>query len=197
MPITTASSSLRWRNPERHCRAVLLAVALLLFAGAARAQSIVVESAALVPHEAGFALNAEFEVYLTPALKDALNRGVTLPFVVDFEVVRPRRFWFGEGVVASEHPVTLTYTPLTRQFRISDEASFHHADTLDDALRQLGRVRDAVVATRGDLHKGVEYEAATRMRLDPNRLPAAAQASALTTRDWVIKSDWYRWKVVP
>ncbi len=174
-----------------------MAVALLLLVGAARAQSIVVESAALVSHEAGFALNAEFEVYLTPALKDALNRGVTLPFVVDFEVVRPRRFWFGEEVVASEHPVTLTYAPLTRQFRISDGASFHHADTLDDALRQLGRMRDTVVAARGDLHKGVEYEAATRMRLDPNRLPAAAQASALTTRDWVIKSDWYRWKVVP
>lgn len=197
MPITTDSFSHCWRKPDRRGLAGLLAAALLLVAVPARAQSIVAASAALVPHESGYALSAEFEVYLTPALKEALNRGVPLPFVVDFEVVRPRAFWFGESVVAAEYPMTLAYAPLTRQFRVSNGESYHHADTLDEALRQLGRVRDAVVAARGDLHRGVEYEAATRMRLDPNRLPAAAQASALTTRDWVIKSDWYRWKVVP
>lgn len=187
--------------PNADCPRILALVAsaalLMFLCGTGRAQSIVVESAALVPHEAGFALSAEFAVYLTPPLRDALNRGITLPFVVDFEVTRPRRFWFGEEVVVAAHPVTLTYMPLTRQFRVTDQASFHHADTLDDALKILGRVRDAVVASRGDLRKGVEYEAATRMRLDPNELPAAAQASALTTRDWVVKSDWYRWKVVP
>jgi hypothetical protein len=175
----------------------LVAAALALVCGASRAQNIVVESAALVPHESGFALNAQFAVYLAPPLRDALNRGIPLPFVVDFEVTRPRRFWFGEDVISVEHAITLSYAPLTRQFRVAEEGSFHHADTLDDALKVLGRVRDAVVATRGDLRKGVQYEAATRMRLDPNQLPAAAQASALTSRDWVMKSDWYRWKVVP
>lgn len=198
MPATMDSFTRCSRGAElRRIAALWAAALLLLLAGGARAQSIVVESAALVPHEAGYALNAQFAVYLTEPLKQALNRGVTLPFVVDFEVTRPRRFWLAEEIVAAQHPVSLGYSPLTRQYRVADGVSFQHADTLDEALRLLGRVRDTVVATRGDLRRGGEYEAYVRMRLDPNELPAPTQASALTTRDWAIRSDWYSWRVVP
>ncbi|NUM88210.1 MAG: DUF4390 domain-containing protein, partial [Bdellovibrionales bacterium] len=42
----------------------------------------------------------------------------------------------------------------------------------------------------GVLHKGEDYRAQTRMRLDISQLPKPFQVNALTNRDWNLASDW-------
>ena len=56
-------------------------------------------SAALVAAEDGYYLEATFEIALTRALEDALNKGVPLHFLVEFELIRPRWYWLNEKVV--------------------------------------------------------------------------------------------------
>jgi hypothetical protein len=87
----------------RFCRRsswlALLAVLLLALAPAiaARAEGIEAQKAALIPAEdGGLILEAEFAVALTPTLEDALNKGVPLYFSVEFELIRPRWYWFNE-----------------------------------------------------------------------------------------------------
>ncbi|MFY8122276.1 MAG: DUF4390 domain-containing protein, partial [Burkholderiaceae bacterium] len=97
---------------------------LLLAATPARADDrIVVTEAALAVAtngaEPGIVVNAEFEFDLPWALEDAINRGVALYFVADFELYRTRWYWFDRRIAAASLTYRLTYSPLTRQYRVA------------------------------------------------------------------------------
>ena len=72
----------------------LAALSLSLAAGVAQAEGIDVRHAALVAGEEGYFLEADFEVALNATLEEALNKGISLYFLLEFEVIRPRWYWF-------------------------------------------------------------------------------------------------------
>ena len=65
--------------------------------------------------------------------------------------------------------------------------------SLEEVERFLSRVTSRPVARRDQLQKGARYDAAVRLRLDVNQLPKPFQVNALTSREWSLQSDWYRW----
>ena len=42
-----------------------------------------------------------------------------------------------------------------------------------------------------------QHIAAARLRLDIEQLPNLLQVNALTSKDWDLSSDWYRWVIRP
>jgi hypothetical protein len=70
-------------------------------------------------------------------------------------------------------------------------------DSLEEVERMLSRVTSREVARRDQLVKGARYDAALRLRLDVNQLPKPFQVNALTSREWSLASDWYRWSFTP
>jgi len=177
-------------------RHALLCVALLLSA-TARADTIVVKSAELHAEEDGYFLNAEFDVSLNATLDEALQKGVPLYFLLEFELVRPRWYWLDEKVLASTTQYRVSYNALTRQYRIASGLLAQTFDGIDEVERFLSRVNSREVARRDQLAKGARYEAAVRLRLDVNQLPKPFQMSALASREWTLQSDWYRWSYTP
>lgn len=184
------------QRPDLRRRALALALAL---AFSARSAPVAAESIAVVEvslravndGDAGVALNALFDFELPAVLEDAVNRGIALYFVVDFELFRTRWYWFDRRLVAESLTYRLTYTPLTRQYRLARGTLAQPFDTLAEALATLRRVRNWKVADADLLHKGDEYRAQTRMRLDTSQLPKPFQITALTNRDWSLASDWH------
>jgi len=63
-------------------------------------------------------LNADLNVSLNATLSDAVNRGVSLYFVLDAEVIRPRWYWLDERLVTKSRLYRLHYHALTRQYRL-------------------------------------------------------------------------------
>lgn len=174
--------------------AIGLALAMLIapvFAG------VEVNQASLEASEEGYAVNAQFDVELTPRLEEALNSGVALYFVVEFELVRPRWYWFDERSVASRLQYRLSYHALSRQYRLWTGTLHQPFGTLSEALRVLGRVRSWVVLERDQVAAGRSYQAAVRMQLDTAQLPKPFQLTALTSRDWTLSSDWMRFAFSP
>jgi hypothetical protein len=53
------------------------------------------------------------------------------------------------------------------------------------------------VADKSSLKKDQLYQAALRMRLDTAQLPKPFQLNAISSRDWTLASDWYRWTIGP
>ena len=176
----------------RLCAWLLLAFALA-WVGPARAESIEIHHIALEGNDEGYALDADFQIELGPRLEEAINKGVALYFVVDFELTRKRWYWFDERPVSRQLSLRLYYHALTRQYRVSSGALFQSFSSLDDALRVLSRVRSWQVLERKELDAGTEYQAALRMRLDVTQLPKPFQVNALTNRDWNLASEWRRW----
>jgi hypothetical protein len=135
-------------------------------------------------------LDADFDFELPWVLVDAVNRGVALYFVVDFELYRERWYWFDRRVVGQSLTYRLTYSPLTRQYRLARGTLALPFDTLEEALLTLRRIRGWKVLERGTLKPGEDYRAQLRMRLDTSQLPKPFQINVLTNRDWTLASDW-------
>jgi hypothetical protein len=178
------------------CVALVLAFATLASA-VAGADTIVVRSAELRAEEDGYFLNAEFDFSLNPTLDEALQKGVPLYFLLEFELVRPRWYWLDEKVITATTQYRVSYNALTRQYRIASGLLGLTFDSLDEVERFLSRVTSREVGRRDQLAKGTRYEAALRLRLDVNQLPKPFQMSALASREWTLQSEWYRWSVTP
>jgi hypothetical protein len=170
---------------------------VLAAAQPARAQGIDVRGAALVAAEDGYYLEATFDIALTSVLEDALNKGVPLHFLVEFELIRPRWYWLNEKLVNREQRYRLSYNALTRQYRVGVGTLYQNFATLGEALELLKRVRLPDIFEAGTLKKDNTYSAGLRMRLDTSQLPRPFQLSTVGSRDWNIGSDWYRWTVAP
>lgn len=173
------------------------AVAVLMLARPAQAEGILVRSAELVAAEEGYYLQADFEISLNSTLEDALNKGVPLYFLLEFELIRPRWYWLDDKVLATQQQYRLAYNALTRQYRLGIGAFFQNFGDLNEALSFLSRVRRRQVLELGVLSRGSIYSAAVRMRLDVSQLPKPFQLNALASRDWNLSSDWHRWTIKP
>jgi len=169
----------------------------LAFGAVAHAEGIEVRNAALVAGEDGYFLEADFEIALNPTLEEALNKGVPLYFLLEFEVIRPRWYWLNEKVLNNQQQYRLAYNALTRQYRLGLGSLFQNFASLSETLDFLSRVRRRQVLEQGTLTKGTTYVAGVRMRLDISQLPKPFQLNALASRDWNFGSEWHRWSVTP
>ena len=176
----------------------LCAVLLLLpLAGAARADTIGIQSAELVPDDDEYVLTAQFDVNINPTLEEALQNGVSLYFVLEFELGRPRWYWIDEKVAQLTVQYRLTYSPLTRQYRLATGLLGQQLESIDEVQRVLSRVAARPVVRKDALSPGTRYDAAVRLRLDVAQLPKPFQINALASRDWSLQSEWRRWIFVP
>ena len=163
-------------------------------------EGVHVKSAEVSRNGDSYFLEANFAVKLTSTLEDALNKGLPLHFVTEFELIHPRwytLYLWNKSVLEFEQRYRLSYNALTRQYRLSNGALHQNLDTMDEALKLIGQVRPRLLASADRLDDGKTYEAVIRLRLDVSHLPKPLQIDALASRDWNLASDWYRWTVTP
>jgi len=174
-----------------------LAIMASLAPAVAHADGIEVRSASITPSDDGWQLDAQFDIRFSPRLEEAVNRGVPLYFVVEFELSRPRWYWFDEKPVQLSQTYKISYTPLLRQYRLSFGNVYQNFTRMEEVTRVLSKIRGWHVADRGALKRDGTYQAAVRMRLDTGQLPKPFQVNAIASRDWTLDSDWYRWAIGP
>jgi len=169
----------------------------LCFAASALAAPIQVNKVGLEITETRYFLYADFHLDLTPSLLEALKNGVSLGFLVEFELTRPRWYWFDEKSASEKLELRLAYLPLAQQYRLSSGTLYQNFPALADALQALGRVHGWPVLAQDQVDNGQRYIASVRMRLDPAQLPTPFRVSAVTNREWTLASDWKRFPFTP
>jgi hypothetical protein len=183
------------------CKNLLAALvflgAALAIAPAANADEIEITDARLIQGEDGVALSADFAFDLNPRLAEVVTNGVPLYFVVEFELTRPRWYWFDEKASAKRLQLRLSYHALSRHYRLSTGVLQQNYPTLEEALNVLRRLRNWPVVDRNSSLADANYEAALRMRLDVALLPNPFQLSALTSRELNLESPWRRFVFRP
>lgn len=180
--------------------AAALLLALVLAAAsvfAAQPHGIEVRRAAFIAADDHYVLDADIDIVLSAPLEDALNKGIPLYFLLDFELVRSRWYWFNDKVISREQPYRLSFSALTRQYRIGVGAFYQNFPTLAEALQVMSKVRRREDLDAGTLSKGTTYTAGLRLRLDTSQLPKPFNLNALGSREWSLGSEWYRWTVTP
>ena len=171
---------------------VLLAALSLFPAASAQADPIAVQRASLQADGSGWSLDARFDFDLNNSLEDAVNKGVPLYFTTDFNLSRPRWYWFDEEPVNVSQSIRLSFQPLTREYRVSTGGLQLGFATLAEALAVIKHVTSWHVIDRNQVHPGETYNASVRMQLDVALMPKPFQIDAVNNRDWNLSSDWKR-----
>jgi hypothetical protein len=174
-----------------------LLLAIVFAAPMANADGISLKSAHVEPVEEGWQIDAEFDVQFSPRLEEAVNRGVPLYFVLDFEMSRPRWYWFDEKPVRFSQTYKISYTPLLRQYRLSVGNVYQNFTSFEEVTRVLSRLRGVAIADHNAIKKDSAYQARVRLRLDTAQLPKPFQLNAIASRDWSLSSDWQSWSIQP
>lgn len=149
----------------------------------------------------GVQLSVRLTLEPSPALEDALLKGVPVYFVWQAEVVRERWYWTNKRVGTASRVLRLAYQPLTRRWRVSlssDAAAtpsglqyaLHQSfDSLSDALASVSRVASWQVADAGKLEEGVHYVFQWRFGLDLTLLPRPFQIGVSGQPDWDVEIE--------
>ncbi|MHA6880014.1 DUF4390 domain-containing protein [Ralstonia pseudosolanacearum] len=177
-------------------RLVVLGMLCLWWPAAAPAQTIDVGRTQLEYADGGWNLSADFDFDLPGNLEDAVNKGIALYFLVEFELIRPRWYWFDDHAVSATRVVRLSYQPLTRQYRVSTGGLQVPFSRLKDAVDFMQHVRGWRVFEQRAVKAGEAVQAEVRMRLDVTQLPKPFQINAVNTRDWNLASEWKRFSFV-
>ena len=188
-----------WKKSERKpvWLAWLLAVWLGL-AGPVLADGIRIDHAELRQVDDEYQLYAKLDVALTPLLQDAVNRGVSLYFNIDFDFTQPRWYWFPEQMAHISRVERLSYNTLLRQYFISGvNVQTRAFDHLGDALAELGDINGWPVIARDRLSKTEPYRATLSMKLDTSLLPKPLQINAIATGRWDLESAPLIWMMNP
>lgn len=181
-------------------RLLALLLALLLSippVSAAQPHGIDVRRAVFSAEDNHYVLETDIDIILSAPLEDALNKGIPLYFLLEFELVRSRWYWFNEKTIANQQQYRLSFNALTRQYRIGIGAFYQNFPTLADALAVMSKVRRREDIEPGALSKDTSYTAGLRLRLDTSQLPKPFNLNALGSREWSLGSEWYRWTVSP
>lgn len=177
---------------------VLLAVLLLCCATLARAEgSILVKTAGFDLVDEVYQVHAEFDVNFNASIEDALNKGVPLSLTIEFDLTRPRWYWLDETVASAEQQIRISYHALTKQYRMQIRDQQKTFASLGELKGELAHLQDWRVVERAQLKKRYTYDARLRMKLDLSQLPKPLQVNALTSKEWNMESDWYRWTLNP
>ncbi len=170
-----------------------LAALALLLAGhpAARAEGIQAQDIEVVQKGELFHLDGSFGIQLSPTLDDALRRGVQLTFVQAVEAERARDWWLAEGLTDVKRSVRVSYNALLRQYFVTLNGVSGDHQSLTDALRSAGDLRDWAVVNVRQMKKKSEYKIFVRMYLDVSQLPKPLQVNALASSGrWQLDSGW-------
>ena len=192
--ITTAFSTQCYKRLDTArsgfvCLLLLIVSSLALAAGS----SLEIKSAELVPLDNSYALNADFGINFSKEVEEALNKGVQLDFLIEFQIVTPSKWWFDDEVKSDSTHVTLGYHALSRQYLVNRDNHQYAFASLREAKEELSHLRNWKVVDKSLLHKDEVYQAALRIRLDHSKLPKPLQVDALASEDWSLVSDRYRW----
>ena len=167
----------------------------MLFATTALAgsSSMNIRSASLAALDDSYALNADVDMKFSEKMEEAISKGFELNFLIEFQLAKPRKYWFDDEVVTVTHHVTLSYHALSRQFLVIRGDQQKAFVRLDEATDDLSEISDLKVFQKAEVKKGEHYKAAVLMRLDPKKLPKVLQGDAMGSDDWKMSSQRFEW----
>ncbi len=168
-------------------------LAFIASAALAGNSSLNVKSAELEPFEDGYALNADIDAKFSSAIEEAVNRGFELNFIFEFQLSKPRKYWFDDEVATTIHRVSLTYHALSRQYLVIRGDQQKTFVRLDEAIDDLTYIHNLKVFQKSEVEKGEPYKAAFLMRLDTKKLPKTLQGESISLDDWKLSSQRFEW----
>lgn len=164
---------------------------------------IIIQSASLRETAGSWQLAALADIQLSPEMRQGLNSGVPLQFIVDFHIRRARPFWLDKTLLKYQHRYRLIYYELTRHYRLQSLTNNESGNyrSLLAALEKLGRLQGLNVNNPDNIELGGEASGNTSgelygrltLRLDDKALPLPLRP--LLSSTWALASEDFAWSL--
>jgi hypothetical protein len=143
-------------------------------------------------------ISARVDLTLSEAAERAVDNGVSLTVLTEFELQTSGALW-NETVVKGVNRTRLRYHALSSQYVVEDGNSnrVETYRTVADALRRMGSLRTLTLDLPPDGADQSRYRLAVRSRLDINALPPPLRTMAFFSPDWRLASNWTQWQINP
>jgi hypothetical protein len=147
--------------------------------------------------DAALYLTAQLKLELSPAVEDALVKGLAVHFVAEAELMRDRWYWYDRKVGTANRYYRLAFQPLTRRWRlnVSDEpisgtglagGISQSFENLTDALAVIRRQSGWKIAETADVATDSRQYLVYRFWLDISQLPRPFQIAAGNQAEWSL-----------
>jgi len=180
----------------RYCKRISIFLALIVFCTQVLAVSNNVEVRAADLNLVGetYKLDVFAEITLDEKIEEAVNNGVALNFLYEFQLLEPREYWFDHEVVTKTKRITVSYHALSRQYLVNDGTKQTSHEILSEAMIELMQVEAWKVVSQKQIDQDVAYQARLLIRLDKTKLPKALQVDAIASEDWSLVSQRFEWQ---
>jgi hypothetical protein len=198
-PISVAS---KWPYLARWALACALCViATLEPFSAARAQQsrLTLHDVQVTVDEGVYELDAQLDIELPDAARQAVDSGLTLRLTYEIVVDRVRRFWLDAGIASLEQRYEVSYHALSQRYLVRNLNTGEQQDfgTLDAALDRIGVLRGLPVLDTALVQPGPVYEGRIRGVLSLSTAPEVLGWLLFWSDDWSAESDWVTWTPRP
>lgn len=180
-----------------YAQALLLACVLCLSSLAALAGDIRIESAQTRIVDDVLLLDAASRFEFSDDAIDALNSGIGLVIELDLKITQPRKYFWDRKILKVHRAYKIERHALSKKFVVTDRVTGerHAHSELELAIAELQDIKDLVLfnTTEDDFRE--QCDAALRLRLDLESLPAPMIPLAYVSPSWHMSSGWYRWPI--
>jgi hypothetical protein len=176
----------------KKCSLFFVFILTCLLASAAP-RHILIKNADLKLSGEAYMLNADLEIALGEKVEEAINKGVPVEFVYEFELVRPRLLWLDADVMKTSTRIKVSYHALSRQYLVSQDGRQTSHDILSEAMIELVQLYDWKVFNKSIIDPNRTYQAVLSMKLDQSKLPKAIQVDAIGSEGWDLASEQFEW----
>lgn len=176
----------------KKCSLFFVFILTCLLASAAP-RHILIKNADLKLSGEAYMLNADLEIALGEKVEEAINKGVPVEFVYEFELVRPRLLWLNADVMKTSTRIKVSYHALSRQYLVSQDGRQTSHDILSEAMIELVQLYDWKVFNKSIIDPNRTYQAVLSMKLDQSKLPKAIQVDPIGSEGWDLASEQFEW----
>jgi hypothetical protein len=159
--------------------------------------SLIIKTAEINSQFEAYFLNADFDLSFNDDLDEAIKKGIPINFIIEFELKKPRKYWFDEEVTKKTKEILLTYHALSKQFTLTESENRLIAfDNLTQAKNELKKIKNWRIFDKSQIDDTEKYSAYLQVKLDQTKLPKQLQADITSNQEWQLASKQFQWTFV-
>ncbi len=159
--------------------------------------SLIIKTAEINSQFEAYFLNADFDLSFNDDLDEAIKKGIPINFIIEFELKKPRKYWFDEEVTKKTKEILLTYHALSKQFTLTESENRLIAfDNLTQAKNELKKIKNWRIFDKSQIDDTEKYSAYLQVKLDQTKLPKQLQADITSNQEWQLASKQFQWTFI-
>ena len=187
---------LSWLNKNNKNRVLILFFCLFIEWAWAEEYKASVQHVEITTDNSEYIVNADIVYRLSPIAKEALQKGISLTWVVMVKVQREGLLW-DTTLQELEIAYQIQSHALLNLYSVKkmEDGTINMFSTLTAALNSISKIRDLSVIEKKLILPGESYQIAIKVLFNREALPVPLRPMSYFNSEWALSSHWSLWQL--